>query len=84
MWNRMTANWHFARLLRLVLGILVVVQSIQMNDKWFAAIGALLAALAIFDLGGCSSGACATPTVRQHHAARTTIQETTYEEVDEK
>ncbi|MCU0333845.1 MAG: hypothetical protein MUF62_02215 [Chitinophagaceae bacterium] len=84
MWNRLTTNWHFARLLRLVLGILVVVQSVQMNEKWFVVIGALLAALAIFDLGGCNSSACATPTARQRHVARTTKQETTYEEVDEK
>jgi hypothetical protein len=83
MWNRITTDWHFARVLRLLLGILVVVQSVQMNDKWFTAIGALLAALAIFNLGGCSNGVCAAPKAPQHLATRTTPEETTYEEVDE-
>lgn len=53
-------NWSFMRLLRLVLGGIVMVQGIMVHEVPYAVIGGLLMLMAIANIG-CNGGACATP-----------------------
>lgn len=79
MWQRVVSNWNLMRIIRLGLGIMVIVQSIQFKEYWFVLIGLLLAGLALFDMG-CASGACGVPPVQQRTATKS-MEEIEYEEV---
>lgn len=50
-------NWNFFRLLRLILGV-VVVQAVMMKDIFFGLAGLLFSAMAIFNIGCCGMGGC--------------------------
>ncbi|MCA0382757.1 MAG: hypothetical protein LCH58_11380 [Bacteroidetes bacterium] len=80
MWQRATTNWNFIRFIRLALGIMVIVQSIQFREYWFVFFGVLLAVLAILDMG-CASGACGVPPQKQTQQNTKPMEEITYEEV---
>lgn len=80
MWQRATTNWNFIRFIRLGLGIMVIVQSIQFREYWFVFFGVLLAALAILDMG-CASGACSAPPQKPTQQNTKSMEEITYEEV---
>lgn len=77
MWYRIANNWNVFRAIRLLLGVMIVIQSIQFREYWFILVGGLFAILALFDMG-CVGGNCATPTYRQ---STQKPEEITYEEV---
>ncbi|HVX52582.1 MAG TPA: hypothetical protein VHB48_20650 [Chitinophagaceae bacterium] len=52
--KRILQGWHFVRLLRLVLGIMIVWQAAETHDWAIAAIGMLLAGMAVINVGCCS------------------------------
>ncbi|HWB28841.1 MAG TPA: hypothetical protein VG738_25380 [Chitinophagaceae bacterium] len=52
--KRILQGWHFVRVLRLVLGIIIVWQSILQQEWAIAIIGMLLALLAIINVGCCT------------------------------
>ena len=70
-------NWTFIRLLRLVMGIVIVVQAVIAKDILFGIAGLLFTGLAVFNLGCCGTGGCYTPINKSN-----TIKEISYEEVD--
>ena len=75
---RILYNWNAFRVIRLVLGIMIAVQSLPAGEYLMATIGAAFSLLALFDMG-CSSGAC-TPT-RNYDRTTGNIKNTKYEEV---
>lgn len=80
MWYRVTSNWNIFRVIRLLLGLMIVIQSIQFKEYWFVLVGGLFAVLALLDMG-CVAGNCAAPTYRN---TTQKPEEITYEEVDGK
>lgn len=82
MWQRATTNWNIFRIIRLLLGLMIVIQSIQFKEYWFVLVGAAFAGLAVFDMG-CAGGNCAAPPLSKS-ATSQQLNETTYEEVDNK
>ena len=70
-------NWTFIRLLRLVMGIVIVVQAVIAKDILFGIAGLLFTGLAVFNLGCCGTGGCYTPINKSN-----TTKEISYEEVD--
>ncbi len=60
MLQRAVHNWNFFRVIRLILGIMIIVQSIQFREYWVLLVGVLFTAMAVFDMG-CAVGACAAP-----------------------
>jgi hypothetical protein len=64
MLQRALHNWNFFRIVRLVLGVMIIVQSIQFREYWFVLVGIVFAAMAIFDMG-CAGGACAAPPIKR-------------------
>ncbi len=59
------SNWNLIRVLRLIMGIAIVVQAIMVKDLLFGAIGLLLTALPLFNLGCCTTGYCAPSVPEQ-------------------
>jgi hypothetical protein len=73
-------NWTFMRALRLVLGIIIVVEAVMAKDVVFGIVGLLFSGMALLNTGCCGTGACYTPPVRRRTDQQTT-KDISYEEV---
>jgi hypothetical protein len=71
-------NWNFFRALRLLLGIIIIVQALMYKDWLFGIAGLFFAGMALFNQGCCGTGACSAPIKKD----LTKNKEITYEEVD--
>lgn len=60
MWNRIINNWDWFRVLRLAIGVMVLIQSIQMNDKWLMLFATLFTLMPILNMGCCGVSNCAS------------------------
>lgn len=58
--NRILKNWDFARIVRLLLGVLVIIYSISSKDYVFIVLGGLLLVQAIMNISCCGSAGCYT------------------------
>lgn len=56
--NTVLQNWTFMRGLRLLLGVIALVQSIIAKDLLLGAISLFLISMAVFNFGCCGSGGC--------------------------
>ena len=70
-------KWHFMRIIRLALGILVIIQAFITKDWTLGVLGALFTAMPIFNIGCCGVGACATPAKTRNEIDK----DISYEEV---
>jgi len=75
------SGWNLYRVLSLVRGLMVVVQSIILKDVFFGLMGLLLSGLAILNIGCCGVGGCQVNT-RGNHEHKTT--DISYEEVTDR
>lgn len=53
-------GWHFMRILRVLLGAIIVVQGITAKDTSFILIGSLLAVMGFLNIG-CGPAGCGIP-----------------------
>ncbi len=70
-------NWTFFRMLRLILGIVILVQGISTKDVSIGFVGLLFTMMPLFNIGCCGAGACNSPTKNVIDSKK----EVTYEEV---
>lgn len=75
--NILFNGWNFFRILRLVLGVIIIVQGIYSKDWQISMVGLLFAVLSLFNIGCCGSNGCYTTT----KATQSTNKEISYEEV---
>lgn len=80
--ERILTNWTFSRVLFVVMGIMVIVQSV-MSHQWFAVLfGAYFASMGLFAFGcasgNCFGGSCATESKVKSDDS---IKEVDFEEV---
>ncbi len=77
MWHRLRTGWTFIRGVYLLMGIFVIVQSVQ--EKFWAgvAFGAYFSSMGLFAFG-CAGGHCAVP--RQNINSKN-LEKTEFEEV---
>jgi magnesium-transporting ATPase (P-type) len=54
-------NWNFMRIVRLVLGIAIIVQSVLVKDWGMTVVGILFTSMPIFNIGCCANGGCWVP-----------------------
>jgi hypothetical protein len=73
------SNWNFMRALRLILGVIIVIQGIQASEFMYAIAGVLLSGMAIANIGCCGVGGCNVPTRKT--STDLTNKEITYEEI---
>lgn len=77
-----TSNWNLFRILRVALGIFILVQGIIGKDTFSMVMGSAFAGMAIFNVGCCGAGGCATDSSFKNEKPNT--EEVTYEEVLDK
>jgi len=51
-------NWHFTRLFRLVLGLIILIQGIILSDIPFILMGIGFSAMPMLNIGCCAGGSC--------------------------
>lgn len=73
------SNWNLMRALRLVLGIIILVQGIQASEFMYAIAGLLLSGMAIANIGCCGVGGCRVPYSKT--SKDLTNKEISYEEI---
>jgi hypothetical protein len=82
MWNTLSKDWNFFRIIRLVLGLAALGQAIILGEWLLAFAGALIAGMALANVG-CGPAGCAphyhTPAQRKQP-----LSDITYEELDTK
>ena len=71
------SNWNFFRILRLLLGVMIIVQAIQLKDWMYGLAGLLFSLMALFNTGCCSVNSCSTPPVNKDNKK----EEVSFEEV---
>jgi hypothetical protein len=76
------SNWNLFRILRVALGIFILVQGIVGKDTFSIVMGTVFAGMALFNLGCCGAGGCATDTTFSKKGTETT--EVIFEEVTDK
>ena len=72
-------RWDFTRILRLVIGVTIIGQSFILQELLLGIGGALLAAMAILNIGCCGTRGCAVSP--PGNATKTSLDETRYEDV---
>lgn len=60
-----TTNWTLIRALRLILGIFIIIQSVEMHNYWLILPGLIFGGMALFNLG-CGSGQCIVPAKKSN------------------
>jgi hypothetical protein len=55
-------NWNFFRILRLILGVIIIVESIYSKDWQMSIVGLLFTGFALFNISCCGAGGCYTST----------------------
>lgn len=58
-------QWHWTRILRMLMAVVMVIEGIRMQDSLLAWAGGLLGVLTLLNLGNCMGGSCAIPQQRQ-------------------
>lgn len=70
-------NWSFVRLLRLVMGIVLVVEAVKSGMWFLVAVGAVFVAMPLLNIGCCATGNCSVSTRHSNN----TNDDTEYEEI---
>ena len=70
-------NWHFMRIIRLLLGMVIIAQGAYTKNWIFVIVGLLFTLLPLFNIGGCGTASCNTSTT----STNKTMEDTSFEEV---
>ncbi len=73
------SNWTAMRFLRLVMGIIIIVQGIAAKDVLFSIAGLLFTTMALFNAGCCAAGTCYT--AKNKNDNNSAVKNIEYEEV---
>jgi hypothetical protein len=60
MFHKIIKNWSIVRIIRLVLGIFIIIQSIKLQNYWMILPGILFSVMALVNIG-CNSNSCIIP-----------------------
>jgi len=81
--TRILTNWNFTRALYVLMGTLVIIQSV-VNKQWFGvAFGCYFASMGLFAFG-CASGSCVSNASAKHHKVDNIEEEVVFEELKSK
>lgn len=72
-------GWNFMRIVRLVLGIIIMVQGITEREPVTIILGLLFSGMAVANIGCCGTNGCA---VNPGRSIKNKTKEPIYEEVD--
>jgi hypothetical protein len=71
------SHWNFMRMLRLILGIVIIVQAVIGKDPLLGILGILFSSMAVFNIGCCGTKGCQTSDKKTSGIAK----DISYEEV---
>jgi len=80
--ERLLYQWNFARVIRLVLGIMVLIQGFTLKQYFLGSIGGIIALLALLGYSACGAAGCA-PNIHNDHSKKS-VGRIDYEELDDK
>ena len=81
--ERILTNWTFTRVLYLIIGIALIIQSV-MSQQWFGvALGGYFASMGLFAFG-CAAGNCFAGSCEVEPKQKSIIQDVKFEEVKTK
>ena len=72
-------GWHFMRWFRLIVGIIIGVQAIQMHHPLAGFIAAFFIFQALSNTGCCGANQCSAPT---HNSNKQNIEDVEFEEIE--
>ena len=75
--NRIINNWTLPRILRVIIGMVIIGEAVSRAEVITGIAGAIFTGMGIFNIGCCGSGACYTP-VRN---SKKNSKDISYEEV---
>jgi len=55
MLQKIISNWTFIRFIRLILGIFIIVQSVQIQNYWMIIPGIVFSVMALLNVGCCGN-----------------------------
>lgn len=64
MTNTLFSNWSVIRIVRLVLGIVIIAQAIEIQNYWIILPGVIFTVMALFN-AGCGPSGCTLPSKRR-------------------
>lgn len=73
-------KWDLFRTLRFSMGIFFIIQGLMERSIWTGLFGVLFSGMALFNVGCCAGGTCATTTTKSTNETKEII----YEEIDHK
>lgn len=82
MMQQVLSNWSFFRVIRLALGVFIIAQGLVNKDLFSITMGVVFSGLAIFNVGCCGAGGCATDLPKNISQAE--IETVDYTEVTDK
>lgn len=56
--SKVFIGWHFLRVLRLAMGILIIIQSVFSKEWMYSAMGGLLTLMPLLNVELCSASSC--------------------------
>lgn len=80
MLNTLLSGWNILRIIRLILGVMLLVQAFQTKFWGAGLLGSLLLFQAITNTGCCGAGGCGVP-VSENNKNTKSIDSIEYEEV---
>lgn len=79
--SQLLSQWGFARVIRLALGIVVLIQGIQAASVMLAVFGALFILQGLLNAGCCGANGCGVPRYKEDIKPDGSPKETSYEEI---
>lgn len=64
MLQKIISNWTFIRLIRLILGIFIIIQSVQIQNYWMIILGIVFSVMALINVG-CCGNSCSIPIKKE-------------------
>ncbi len=81
MLQTLLTGWNFMRWMRLILGVVIAIQAIQMHDSLAGFIAAFFLFQVATNTGCCGASGCAVPTTK---SKTNNIEDVEFEEVKSK
>jgi len=78
--QQILSNWRVMRLVKLILSVIILIQSVQQQDVMFGFFGGIFLTQTLLNIGCCGVGGCAVPMKKIDPL---TIQDVQFEEIKE-
>ena len=76
--NRIINNWTLPRILRVIIGMVIIGEAVSRAEVITGIAGAIFTGMGVFNLGCCGSGVCYAPV----KSSKTHVKDISFEEVD--